>query len=603
MKNTKRHIKSLMLNQKIALFVISILVIPIIGFSMTIFQYIKEVSVNDKIKDIRLNMAQSQGTIQKNVELCNMSTQVVLSSQSLMDWIGSLKEEKDISIQEKLEFYKTDIASLENMVNSNPYLYQIRVYMDVPKAVEMMPILYGYNRLKSLSWWEEDKNMEPVAWHFDYEDNLFTEYVYTPTKHIVSLVTEINSREYGRLGVIEVATRMEYLFPQIYNSTSEQWTCFVHNNGRIYSDATVKVKWSKYVHQLFKKIENEVGEGYYQQMEVGGENVIIACQPVKELNGYLMKIVSLKEENTRLNRIRDIFLISISICLLIVMLLVNHIIKMMLKRLYKVVSTVQQVGNGNLKVCVPEGGRDEISELGHQINKMLLRLSELMEDSVTRERLIKEAEIKALQNQINAHFIYNILESVKMMAEIEEKYDISDALTSLGKLLRYSMKWNQYNVTVEQEIDYIKNYLALINLRFDYKIILSINISEDILKQTIPKMSLQPIIENAIYHGIEELAEDTTIYIKGTLKGDFCVIEITDSGVGMSEEDVINLRRKIAGEIESKGTSGNGLGLKNVQDRIKINFGKEYGIDVQSKEKCYTKVIVKIPYRPLGGNL
>lgn len=117
------------------------------------------------------------------------------------------------------------------------------------------------------------------------------------------------------------------------------------------------------------------------------------------------------------------------------------------------------------------------------------------------------------------------------------------------------------------------------------------------LKQQIPKMSLQPIIENAIYHGIEELAEDTTIYIKGIVQDEVnCAIEIMDSGIGMTEEQVINLRKKIAGEIVTSGGSGNGLGLKNVQDRIVMSFGNEYGLSVISKEGCYTKVIVKIPY-------
>ena len=101
------------------------------------------------------------------------------------------------------------------------------------------------------------------------------------------------------------------------------------------------------------------------------------------------------------------------------------------------------------------------------------------------------------------------------MAEIDEEYVISDAITSLGNLLRYSIRWVSGNVRVEEEIAYIKNYLVLINLRFDYEIYLSLNLPEEVLKQEIPKMSLQPIVENAIYHGIEELAEDTNIYIKG----------------------------------------------------------------------------------------
>ena len=118
---------------------------------------------------------------------------------------------------------------------------------------------------------------------------------------------------------------------------------------------------------------------------------------------------------------------------------------------------------------------------------------------------------------------------------------------------------------------------------------------EIIWSQEIPKMSLQPIIENAICHGIEEIAENTSIYMKGIVFEDYCTIEITDSGKGMSEEEVRRLQRKISGEIETSGSSGNGIGLKNVQDRIKISFGEPYGISVASREGLFTKVIVKIP--------
>ncbi|MCR5418019.1 MAG: histidine kinase, partial [Lachnospiraceae bacterium] len=233
--------------------------------------------------------------------------------------------------------------------------------------------------------------------------------------------------------------------------------------------------------------------------------------------------------------------------------------------------------------------------LSYQVNRMLDRIQELMRENVNREVLAKDSQLKALQNQINAHFIYNVLESIKMMAEIREEYDISDAVTSLGKLLRYSMKWSTETIYVSEEIEYIKDYMALINLRFDYEIFLSLNLSESAMKQKIPKMTLQPIVENAIVHGIEEIAEDTTIYIKSIEDGEDCTIEITDNGRGMNEEELENLRGKINGSVPSGGGSGNGIGLKNVQDRIRMEYGEKYGIEVAARENCYTKVCIRIP--------
>ena len=220
-----------------------------------------------------------------------------------------------------------------------------------------------------------------------------------------------------------------------------------------------------------------------------------------------------------------------------------------------------------------------------------------MQEKLDREMLIKNTEIKALQNQINAHFIYNVLECIKMMAEIDEEFEISDAVTSLGELFRYNMKWVSGNVTIQEEIAYIKNYIQLMNLRYDFTIILSIKIPEDIYEQEIPKMSLQPIVENAICHGIVEMGEDATIYIKALRKEEEFEISITDSGIGMDEKQMDILEKKIRGEIEASGGSGNGIGLKNVQDRIKIQFGDKYGLKIHSKEGCFTKVSVLLPYK------
>ena len=125
-----------------------------------------------------------------------------------------------------------------------------------------------------------------------------------------------------------------------------------------------------------------------------------------------------------------------------------------------------------------------------------------------------------------------------MMAEIDEEYEISDSITALGKLLRYSMRWISGNAVLRDELEYIRNYLTLINLRYDFEVILSVNLPEELLDQEIPKMSLQPIVENAVLHGIEPVAEDTTVYIKGWEQDGEFVIEVTDSGRGMTPEEL-----------------------------------------------------------------
>lgn len=325
--------------------------------------------------------------------------------------------------------------------------------------------------------------------------------------------------------------------------------------------------------------------------------MIAGFTAVKELSGTLVCAQDISGDVGKIRRMRNGFFLVMLLLIPFLAAGINVVVKTVLRQFYRIIDAIKRVQTGDLSVVIEDCGTDEMGELGSQVNKMLTEINHLMKEQIDKELLVKNSEIKALQNQINAHFIYNVLESIKMMAEIEEQYDISDAVTTLGKLLRYSMRWTAGTVTVAEEIEYIKNYLKLMNIRFDYEIYLSLNIPDRIYAQQIPKMSLQPIVENAIYHGIEQMAEDTNIYIKGLIEGNDCIIEITDAGRGMSEEEVARLYKKISGEIETTGGSGNGIGLKNAQDRIKMNFGEEYGIEIASKLGCYTKIMVRIPLK------
>lgn len=595
MRKLRKLFSAMKLNHKITILIIGTIVIPMVILSVLLFQNMRESIIKEKVKNVEISINQSYNHIQKNVELCHMSTQVILNSEDFWDKLIEFQNTKVVDKSEIIKFSKIDVRNIERLVNSNPYLYQIRIYIATKKVPEMMPVLYHMDRLSNFDWYDEEDTRK-IFWNFDYDGTIFPYYVLKPSKHIVSLTTRVKETKKKVDALIEVATKMDVLFPDIYDADEEQWTCFVDEHGTYYyGEGDSNQKWVEFAEGVFKEIPKETKESYYYNMYLDKEPVVVGYIPLEQFNGHLLKIVSLKKAFSSINEKRNVFLVGLLGGVAILICTANFLVQLVLRDFYRVINTVTKVKEGDLAIRVPVYATNEIGQLGGQINDMMDTITCLMEDQIKRELLVKDSEIRALQNQINAHFIYNVLESIKMMAEIEERYDISDAVTSLGKLLRYSMKWVSKNVTVREEVDYIKNYLALINLRFDYEIYLSINMPETIWSQEIPKMSLQPIIENAIYHGIEEIAEDTSIYMKGILFEDYCTIEITDSGKGMTEEEVSRLQQKISGVIETSGSSGNGIGLKNVQDRIKISFGEPYGISVASRKDCYTKVIVKIP--------
>lgn len=580
------------LNVKFTAVIGLIVFIPIIILFAVLFGNLKRTTIGQVNQLTEEEMRQTYSEIQKTVDLCNMSTQMFLNNQNLADFLARLKRGEEIPTEEMVAFYQNDITMLERLVNSNPYLYRIRVYAQNNDFSEMMPILFHHQRLEAFSWAD---TYESGKWQLDYADSGLGSSYARSAEHVMSLVTDIQDYELGTIGVLEVAVDMSRIFPQLFADGEKSWGCFVDAQGTVYTGLPDH-HFSAHQQEIVEKAMGAgAQEAYYRQVTIGGETAVLGFVPIKELSGYLIELTSVSEELRDIDRQRNFFLAMVAFGFIVVLLLISLIVRALLKRLYGVLGTIRQVQDGDIDVRVSEEGSDEISELGSQVNKMLDHIQALIEENVNRERLMKNSEIRALQNQINAHFIYNVLESIKMMAEIQEEYDISDAVTSLGRLLRYSMRWTSQNVTVWEEIQYIRDYLNLINLRFDYEITLSLKISNRIYVQKIPKMSLQPIVENAIYHGIEELAEDASIYIKALEYEDYFVLEITDSGKGMTEEQVHQLEEKIAGKIEVSGGSGNGIGLKNVQDRIRISFGEPYGIGVVSKEGCFTKVTVTIP--------
>lgn len=593
MKKVGEWFQGLKLNIKITIICMFFVIIPMVALSSWLFRIMEDDVITERENALLYRLSEGHDEVIKNVDSINMSTQFFLSDQGLQNYLAAQKRGEAYTTEELMEFYSRDVASLERMVNNNTSLYQIRVYADSDSMQEMMPVLYRKERMEKLSWAADEAL---YGWKFGYEDRIFDTFgqLYG-NREILSLVTLMETYNEGEIGILEVAMYMDTMFPTVYDSLTNQWACFMDSGGQFYFSAENDTEENRQLAEKILQLCRSEEEAQVCTIREDGSRLVVGYQYLRELDGALLSVEDISEDVAHIHRLRGLFIVIGAAVMALFVCIVNWAVKAVLGKFYKILGSIREVQKGNLDVVIEDCGRDEMGELGSQINAMLVSIKQLTDDNLKHELLVKNTEIRALQNQINAHFIYNVLESIKMMAEIEEKYEISDAITALGRLLRYSMKWTSGNVTVAEELEYIRNYLRLINLRFDYEIYLSENIPGEILKQEIPKMSLQPIVENAIYHGIEQMAEDTNIYIKGIIAGEDCVIEITDAGRGMSEEEVTNLYRKISGEIEASGGSGNGIGLKNVQDRIKINFGEKYGIEIASKLGCYTKIMVRIP--------
>ena len=191
-----------------------------------------------------------------------------------------------------------------------------------------------------------------------------------------------------------------------------------------------------------------------------------------------------------------------------------------------------------------------------------------------------------------------------MLAEVDGSISIADAITSLGKFLRYGLKWTSEYAMLQEEVAYIRNYIDLINLRYDFAICLETSIPQELQSYKVLKISLQPIVENSILRGIVPLSRDGLLTVKASADSDFTRIEITDNGAGMDEERLNSVKAGILSDNvsemqgnmpETQGRGGNGIGLRNVNERIRLVYGEQFGIEIDSRKDEYTKVTMRLP--------
>lgn len=236
----------------------------------------------------------------------------------------------------------------------------------------------------------------------------------------------------------------------------------------------------------------------------------------------------------------------------------------------------------------------EIQKLNTSVNQMIKKIGQLVDDIRVEEINLRAAELRLLQEQINPHFLYNTLDNIIWLAESGEDEEVVKMVSSLSSFFRTTLSKGRDYITIAEEREHIESYLSI--QKFRYRDILSydIDFEDEILDHSILKLTLQPIVENALYHGIKNKRGMGHIQIDGRMAGDNIEFIVSDNGIGMREEEAEHLRKVISGLV-SDDRSGGGFGLFNVNQRLQLNYGKEYGLNIESTYNVGTTISVKIP--------
>ncbi|HPJ02029.1 MAG TPA: sensor histidine kinase [Candidatus Limiplasma sp.] len=293
------------------------------------------------------------------------------------------------------------------------------------------------------------------------------------------------------------------------------------------------------------------------------------------------------------DRIRGNINNIIAICLLITLAIGLVSAFMLSKRIKTLVRSMKAVEKGKLDTHITVGTRDEIGYLEQSFNSMCAQLSRYIRNVYISEIKTKTAELRALQAQVDPHFLFNTLESIRTTAQMNQDYKVAKMVHLLGNMFRWNIKTTGIIVDLKEEIDYVRSYIELQKMRFDDAFDVQINIENNALKLGILKLTLQPIVENAIQHGLDGMQSGGLITIDGFLRDDKLVLRVSDNGKGMNPDKVAEITASLS-VIQEGGVLAS-IGLCNVHQRNCILFGEGNGLNITSAPDEGTQIEISLP--------
>lgn len=532
---------------------------------------------------------------------------IALAQKSFVDFIHSDMQADGLAL---VKFRQNQYEQMRYIIQTNKLVDQLSFYVDNPNVQEIWPEIYRYDKFRPQDYWMSLREEGGSAYRlFALKNGEHTLAYYRlvrlqgqQQKH--PTLMEIRSSHAEFFGDLLEGTESGFFSVVMDASNAAQSVydprhAFALGAGESLTDILGSVHGKLDALRRNEPIKVDVGDRTYYAM----------YRYVAPLGAYVVDIAS---RDALMKGPRSWYVIVAAVAtsvLLLMLLLVSQTTRRIFRRLDGVLISMRKVRKGQLDakivtgLAVGETG-DEIDEVAVSYNATLDEIQRLMTQVVDKQLIAKNAQLHSLHSQINSHFLYNALESIRMQAEVRGESAIAGALVSLGSLMRYSMKWRSDTVALGEELANIRSYIHFLNFMESRNIELQAELPPEVLRYAIPKMCMQPIVENAVHHAAPP-GGGVRIAIGVRVENDnLLLIEIRDDGVGIEPGTLAGLQAALEGDSDAPiAAVGNGLGLENVHKRLQLHYGRGYGLAIDSEQGAYTCVTVKLPWENenLGG--
>lgn len=559
-------------------------------------------------QDVSSNMIYNQAKEESNNSLHNMQNEIYTFVKSIESSLINIYNEKEFSQSLKSDISVTNLKKenhrlafnfvTENFETSDSvvalYIYNINheilsTYRRAVTPKHNYPIdiyedMEQYNSKRVMDYIDSDNTTMLISSYFNkYRETNIVRFVLkiydnTNTKSKMGyIVCDIDSKVLKNIMVKYCNRKEMFMWLQPLGDRQILSICTLEDSNQNYYESNMAQIQAG---ALEETIDFTEGQRVLFQVEQNKYN----------MSAYSMMPQALLKQNQKAltqNLILIGLIMSVSITMLSIL-----VSRGLTKPLERLTQTIAKIKSGNTHQRVEDCKEDEIGKLGQDFNEMLDKIEYFIGHEYETKLLLNKAEYKALQSQINPHFLYNTLDTMSSIANIQNCSIVSNLCQSLSNIFRYSLDIKHPYSTVAKEIVHLKNYIYVMNVRMGEDVEYQFNISENILQDQVPRISIQPIVENALNHGLRNKRGPKQIEVNAIeLEGNL-LIEVKDNGVGMDAEQ---MNTKLLENSKDVVETGSSIGLFNINARMKMLYGEEFGLHIDSEVDQGTRVSLTIP--------
>lgn len=556
-------------------------------------------------RDSISNSEQSIGNLIRNLEEyisdVERLTDLAIYSYHIQDYMNYLKYGLTTGSEaQKFQNAQLGVTLLGNIINTRSDISSIFIFGDDEIAMyKASPINIGTDfDYMSQDWYQNALN-DP--------DQIFIEGPHAqmyaasaPSDLVFSVSRTIQSYDgTGPLGIILIDANLN-LIQKYANSVKLNHDGFIfitNPDHEFVFHAGDPIDFDSFDSRYYRNLYSEILSNSDQQdygyfgANIDQKDYQVVFQTMSKAPWKVFAVTPYENVIDEANTIRNLILVIGFLSLFIVTIISIFLSRRITRPLIRLRESMDKADHGNLDIRVPVNSADEVGQLSNSFNSMIARLDDLVHQTVRDQEDKRKLEIKALQHQINPHFLYNTLDSIIWMIAGNDKNAIK-MIESLSKLFRISLSRGKDVIPLAEELEHVKNYLIIQKMRYQSKFDFQVEADENVIKYKTLKIILQPLVENSIYHGIKNKEGKGKITIKAEKQSDHLLITVQDDGYGMDKETCEAILKDTYNKVTP---GGSGIGVKNVNTRIKLYFGDEYGLSFESSYEKGTTVYIKLP--------